>query len=646
MPAEIDPLFVNIENARRLATLWVLGGEISFSPKTIWDEQIARSLKFLGTKEGRSLLNKFKLPVANRFVESLIRESILLSAEKRLETTHLQMAVVSALLCPIRQVIGSCFATAPAIFIQRMQPERLLTDLYDLLMTSSLQRTFEGKEFIVPMSPKWGKRPHDHPLLRVWEFTLASFSDYKTTFGQWNLYHSLGLGSKEDGGIGALIFSSLQEKLDAANEEAKTHHQEFLRSIDSVRASETLLRNADSEDRIRMRKGDLQFKTQQAYGNRERTERASARAEFLSKLYPYLIQTYTEKFQDHFIEVYDADVEKRSERLFEDSPAGFRLCYKHGRRDPSQWTWIQDAKEFTRSLRLFFLAIEPELSSGIEWEEGAIEISAVTTAILHHLESKTFLDFALRKKKPWSYTSGGSMHTLLKGYYCIEGELSEEKRSIVSPTDLLTFFLDLLKGLPYSVTKRFEEDPFHGLLAYSPTHAFLLTPGLSPFKEGWLDKGFTYTWIRDKVIQPGKEILTQISLDQAMQERIGKKVIQGFSSPRPYLSLPEFRSLLVHLAPEKEDGIDSLLFRAFPSNPPLLFADSNWADYFFAFAVNPATLELDLYRISSDGKRAYPMNPWRSYLNGSLDEPWGVLTRPDDLAGSPLSDIALKLKKA
>ena len=238
------------------------------------------------------------------------------------------------------------------------------------------------------------------------------------------------------------------------------------------------------------------------------------------------------------------------------------------------------------------------------------------------------------------------MHTLLKGYYCIEGEVQEEKRPIESPTDLLTFLLELLKALPYPVTKPFEIDPSASLLMYSPTHAFLLKPGLSPFKEGWLDKGFTYTWIRDQVIEPGRQVFEKVRLDRDGQNLIGMKIFGGDFHPYgESLNLPDFRAYLVEKGPDKQDIIDSLLFQTFRPPKPLIFADTNWADYLFAFAINPATLELDLYRVSTDGFRMIPMRSWREYLDGTTSAPWGVLTRPSDLTGGPLSDIALKLRR-
>ncbi len=620
-----------------LARAFVAGEEIDLQTK---------NLNYLHSKEGKTLLNRFKLPVANSYIEILIRKSLKLPPKQKLEQRHLQEAVVSALLSPLRQIIGSCFATAPAIYIQNEQPERLLLDLYDLMMMGKMKRTFGGDEYIVPISPKWGEKEGDHPLLRVWEYTIASFSDYKTTFSRWNLFESLGLDPKHSGGIGHFIYSILQTKLDESNKEVDKLHNEYVRAIDEARVSQTLLRQADSPDRIRMRKGELEVRAHHAGLCKDLRDDAYEKAQGLAEFFPFLIEQYSAKFQEHFLEIFDAEAHYTNEALYEDSPAGFCLVYKHGRSNPSAWTYIKNEEEFFDSLRHFFLAVEPQVNTECEWEEGKKEIELLTTAIVHFVQSEDFRTFALKKKKPWSYISGGSMHTLLKGYYCIEGELSEEKRPIENPTDLLTFLLDLLKAIPYIVTKPFEIDPDASLLMYSPTHAFLLKPGFAPFKEGWLDKGFTYTWIRDNVIDPGKKAYSFIRLDRDAQTLLATKVIHGDFYPHAStLTLSEFRSYLINIAPKQTDEIDNLLFQSFPAPKPLLFADTNWLDYYFALAVNPATLELDLYRVSADGARTYPMTPWRHYLDGSTTIPWGVLTRPSDLTGAALFDLALKLKK-
>ena len=620
-----------------LARAFVAGEEIDFQTK---------NLTYLSSKEGKNLLNRFKLPVANGYIETLVRRTLKLPNKQKLEHSHLKEAVVSALLCPLRQVIGSCFATAPAIYIQNEKPERLLLDLYDLMMMGKMKRTFGGEEYVVPISPKWGRREGDHPLLRVWEYTIASFSDYKTTFSRWNLYSSLGLDPKHKGGIGAFIYSMLQEKLDRFNQEVEKLHSDYTRAIDEARVSQALLRQADSPDRIRMRKTELEVRAHHAEVCKDMRDKAHEKAQGLSKFFPFLIEQYSEKFQEHFLEIFDAEAHYTHEVLYEDSPAGFRLVYKHGRSDPSAWTFIQDEGEFFDSLRHFFIAVEPQVSAECEWEGGVKEIEGLTTQLVHFIDTLEFHKFALKKKRPWSYTSGGSLHTLLKGYFMIEGTITEEKRPIESPTDLLTFLLELLKALSYTVTKPFEIDSEASLLMYSPTHAFLLKPGLSPFKEGWLDNGFTYTWIRDHVIDPAKNHYESIRVDREAQTLLASKIIkEDFYPHAASLSLPDFRSFLLKAAPKREDEIDNLFFQSFSTHPPLLFGDTNWLDYAFAFAVNPGTLDLDLYRVSADKTRTYPMNPWRPYLDGSTKENWGVLTRPSDYSGSPLSDLALKLKR-
>ena len=636
----------SLEHACSLAQVFLAGEPVDFEPKSVWEEHVKQALAYLMTKEAKALLKRFTLPVTSRFVEDLIRTTLSLSPFKRIEKIDVQQAVVSALLYPLRQIIGSCFATAPAIYIQREQPECLLLDLFDLMMTGTLKRTFGGEAYVVPMSPKWGGRKEDHPLLRTWEYTLASFSDYKTMFSSWNLYQSLGLDPKISGGIGSLIYQTLQVKLDDANKEVEKLHEDYLRAVDEARVSQAFLRRADTEDRIRLRKGELDARAHHAYVTKEICDEAHERAGGLAQFFPFLIEQYAALFEEYFLEVYDADIEHVKEVLYEDSPAGFRLCYKHGRKDPSAWTLIHNEEEFFTSLRQFFLGVEVEVSHRCEWEGGEKEIRSLTTAIVHYIDTEEFRAFALKEKKPWSYTSGGNMHTLLKGYYCIEGTLSEEKRSIESPTDLLIFLLDTMKSLPYTVTKPFEIDPLASLLMYSPTHAFLLKPGLPTFKKGWLDKGFTYTWVRDYIIDPGKKALAGVCLDQGKQTLLGKHLFgDAFSPHRESLNLPEFRHYLYEMGRDKEEAIDALLYHTFHKEDPLVFADTNWGDFLFAFAINPATLELDLYRVTSNLRVGFPMNPWRSYLDGTSTAPWGVLTRPSDLTGTGLSDIALKLKK-
>ena len=52
-----------------------------------------------------------------------------------------------------------------------------------------------------------------------------------------------------------------------------------------------------------------------------------------------------------------------------------------------------------------------------------------------------------------------------------------------SPFELLVFFADTLKRIPPSLLEPYLKGQRQSMLMQSPTHAFLLKPFLSPFKE-------------------------------------------------------------------------------------------------------------------------------------------------------------------
>ena len=653
------------------------------------DKQVVNHFAYVldslhSSKDLLNLFNRFKVPVANRYIERLVLYSLALPLKTKVTNRELRRAILTAMLTPLRQNVGSCFATAPAILIQIEQVERLLLDLYDLTMTSSLSRTFGGVQHSVPISPSWGigdlKKPinlshpkvlespgikaafdaagvplfqtpvedkivsvdeliheavhsrfgskeqadtlekeakdtfkafTDHALLKAWEYTLASFSDYKIEFFRWNLYASLGFDSKEEGGIGHLLYQNLQEKLTEANAKTTELHQDYVRAVDEVRMTQALLRQASSRDRIRQLKTELDLRIYHAQSCKDLSDDSGNRAENLSNFFKFLIEQYSEKFPEYFQEVYDAEMFDVQTDLYDDAPAGFRLLYKHGRRDPLAWTLIYNEKEYIQVLISFFMATEPQIAADCEWEEGEKELQDLTTLLIHHLNSEEFLSSAIERmgkahktkqtgallenierfeKKPWSYTSGGTMHTLIRCYYCLEKDLSEESRLVENPMDLLIFLLDLMKGLPYTTTKAFEDNPKKGMLMYSPTHAFVFRPGLAPFKEGWLDKGFSYTWARDQALIPGKEFYEAIRLDRETQQFLAEQFFEKhfcflaaelshqFTPHGATLHLKDYRMHLFNFLRESisepmalADRIDGFLRTAFPLiRPPEL----------------------------------------------------------------------------
>jgi len=99
-----------------------------------------RDEKFL-----RQKILKFDKPYSNKVADQIIRETLLLPPKTVITESHARRAALSSLLCYLRQSVGSCFATAPAIIVHDEQPEKYLDDVADLLNTGRLKRIFGGK---------------------------------------------------------------------------------------------------------------------------------------------------------------------------------------------------------------------------------------------------------------------------------------------------------------------------------------------------------------------------------------------------------------------------------------------------------------------------------------------------------------------
>jgi hypothetical protein len=443
---------------------------------------------------------------------------------------------------------------------------------------------------------------NDHSLLKAWEFTIASFTDYKIEFFRWNLYASLGLNHNQPGGIGEAIYRHLEEKLRETNTTTQKWHQEYERAHDQARTSESLLRNADSYQTARRLKAEHQARVYHMHSLLDMRNTSESQAYRYSQFFEFLLKEYDAKFQEYFQEIYDPSMEDLELDRFEDSPAGFRLIYKHGRSDPSQWTLIHNAAQYIHSLVSFFSMIESAIIAKCEWETGKKEVALITTVVIQHLKTPPFLESSLRRmaeahqstplpfytasmekieKKPWAYTSGGTPTTLLRSYFCLEKEIAEEVRKAESPTDLALFLLDLMKGLPFGTTEVYETDTQRPFLMCSPTHAFLFKPGLEPFKSGWQDRGFTYSWFRDQFLLPAKRFYDDCTLDATQQLFLMRLFTreffphQGdlFFSTFPSLSAAAFRNhFLDQLSPyfkgthliQISDALDAFLQRHLP----------------------------------------------------------------------------------
>lgn len=724
--------------------LYSLGPNRQFDAKH--QELLLRALEQIQeSKELQILLKNVSAPYMNRYADQLIRETLQLPPNSRINDPQARRAVLCVLLCLLRQSVGSCFATAPAIIVHDHQPELMIKDLVELLATSRLKRIFGGVEHSVPLAASWGagdlKRPllimqgsqaeiidicyspgilaaleaaglveeklpakeklqrlktlisnvllpsstatfapfstnveeivknillnelnltaadlqeealpaasfggnammqvaaagggkasaksnfkakfeaactafkstADNALLKSWEFTLASFAETKTTFARWNLYTSLGLEPDEPGGIGQIIYSALQAKLDQLTRRMEDIKIEYEQALSHIRYLEIRLRTAGSEKDAEWLKSEYRTRRYEFETIEERYNHCQSLGRRYSNLLNLLVDLYSDLFPRYFQEVYDADMHEISVGPYDDSPAGFRLLYKYGRANTAQWTRIQTPAEFIDALASFFVSTEMEISTHPEMEGLESDLSDLTTAIVMQIRTPEFLETAFYRmakahktrpikdplanleridKKPWAYTSGGTMGSLVSSYWKREQQPSEVSRWVENPTELLVFLVDTLKAMPPKLAAEFESNPKKYLLMHSPTHAFLLKPGIKSFMELWKSQQFTYTHIRDTFIKPALDLVSSIALSQEMAqfliELLAKKVPvnfqyyfrQVFAYVPVGISPAEFRQHLVHVM-AKERGlafgkilpaeeIDSLLYSELPLFP-------------------------------------------------------------------------------
>ena len=704
-------------------------------------------------KNNAQIARQFKnisRPFAHKVADQLIRDTLALPPNTSITDAHAKRAVLASWLCTLRQNVGSCFATAPAIIVHTEQPSLFLKDVNELLSTGSLKRTFGGIQYAVPLSSSWGagdlrrpiiitqnntaaindlslspgliqalesvnilqsktplankikqlrellhgilearvqkqmytatnseeiidtiilnhlkitrkdledylNRPRDmihesllmqtpqhlktpgtkgetcaafftmqdiaynafkaladNALLKSWEFTLASFSETKSEFTRWNLYSSLGLEPEQVGGIGYTLYTIIKEKLDACNQKIHDLQDEYEQAYGQVKFAEGRLKNASTEKEVQWLRVEYQSKMHEFYLLEEMRNEQNAKAQRLANLFKDLIENFDKLFPEFFQEVYDADMHEVATGPYDDSPAGFRLLYKHGRANTSQWTRIKSPQDFVEALSSFFVAIEPQLIHLPEMEGLEREISECITAVVQHVKTKEFLETAFHRmaaahktpilkdpldhldqidKKPWAYTSGGTMNTLISCYFKIDKKPTQVSRWVENPTELCVFLLDTLKQIPYKVLEEYAQDPLKSMLMTSPTHAFILKPGLQEIREGWQTDVFTYTWVRDRLIIPQERFWDAITLDIEILQYLSEQLVQKvppnfqpqfkmvFGSWRHEMKVKEFRNHVVETMEHDRglnfngrtvvnpDDIDALLYTSLPMIP-------------------------------------------------------------------------------
>lgn len=664
-------------------------------------------------------LLRFSRPLANRWAESVVRDTVGDCSTSPLTNAQIRVSVLSACLTPLRQSVGSCFATAGAILIQEEQLPLLLEDLYELLCTGMLKRTFGGVEFVVPLSPTTGagdlrkqvdgeemagswalllaleatglidraltwerrlarqkqlldpyvahilsygqvirslllaqggvdrqefenfleqerrsrmirggalfgqvskrralceallgkeriaeaafKGAYDNLLLKAWEFTIASFSEVKMEFSKWNMYASLGLHAEEEGGIGALLLHHIEIRWRESKRRFEEMEQECALAFQQVKSVEVLYKQVSSDADWRRLQGEYIARYSHFQACLELRDEAHLRTTRYAEFFSFLIKQYDTLFPLYFQEIYDADMVDVQVGPYEDAPAGFRLVYKRGRTAASLWARIDSAEEYVEAICDFFVLSSVQVAEACPWEGWSRELDDVLSQILSHLRTPEFLQSAIVRmarahqialppdpmkgldtmtKKPWAYTSGGTMEALLRIYFCKETPLTQEQCIPEGATNLLIFILDVLKSLPPSVSESFVRNPNKGMLMQSPTHAFLLHPGWPQLLEGWMDEGFTYTWVRDQWLLPRQDFYSSILLSPSQCKELSAQFagtlpariahqLSGYYALS--LTVQEFAQELLRasasLDPFLSDALDRFLYQSLPLWP-------------------------------------------------------------------------------
>lgn len=741
-----DLLSSQIETFKK--TLYSLGPNRQYD--SVRQELILKVLQSLvDDREIQTLLKTVSKPYLNKDAEEIIRNTLNLSQNQTITESHTKKAVLSAYICYLRQSVGSCFGTAPAIVIHNEQPKTFLRDIVELLGTSRLKRTYGGVEYSVPLSSNWGigdlkkqfifsddlnveknniwyspglinaldavsifpenfklkdkvekakelclaafsqlkdksnylvinmeellraillnqyqlkeediiayqakerllskgsllistpqntvttnisshvpkflnqlelaktafKILVDNALLKSWEFTISSFSENKAGFTNWNLYASLGFKANESHGIGETIYEMLKEKLDESNRKVHDFQNEYEQAFSHVKYLETRMRTTSTENELKYLKIEYQSRVHDFHFLEEMRDKLHAKAKRLASLFDLLVDIFMYLFPQYFQEVYDAGMQDIAASQYDDSPAGFRLLFKHGRGNTAQWTRIYTADEFIDSLVAFFTSTESEIRNSADMEGLEDEFSQIITAVVLKIRTGEFLESAFSRmaaahhtvmvkdplnnldkidKKPWAYVSGGSMSTLVTTYYKREQKPNEVARWVENPVELLVFLVDSMKQLPQKLKDEYANDQNKSMLIHSPTHAFTLKPGFNEFKMAWQSEVFTYTYIRDQLLAPRERFIRQIILDEEMMEFCINELLESLpinfenyiksslKSIYKTLSPIEFRNHLVdQLKRDKsltytgrslftKDDIDSKLYSLLPLFP-------------------------------------------------------------------------------
>src|SRR3989344_1062414 len=526
----------------------------------------------------------------------------------------------------------------------------------------------------------------DCALLRTWEYTLASFADLKTEFTRWNLYISLGMHPEEKGGIGEFLYREIDGELQNTNQKIEALSREMEACQGSLQPLEVMFQGAMGATQRNQIKSEWMTQSLAVESLGKFRGELVSRGEALTRVFSSLIEQYDQKMQEYFQELFDPAISAEEAEIIDDSAAGFRLVYKHGRKDASQWTAIENADQYIDSLRDFFSTVERDLE--VPEVLGREFLTGLSTRMIQFIQKPAFLTSSFERAKakqrrsPWDYVSGGTLQILLASYSNRQRPFTEAKICPGSSAELLDFLQKVKKG--------------RALLMHSPTHAFILYPDLlTDNLHKNLRKMEWDAFSQEHIVH---------TLSHRMIEEHKALFIHRFRQlPAAQTSL-EFRLNLIHaLDPtmkHKETVVDSCLYEQIPLLPrekaqeaiyqicevlggsgwsdlveewygpldlynalkyailhssknafshedwdmkiakamrdlgylptPYLFGDTNWSSWFFGFLHHPITHELELWRLNRTATQGAPMSEWKQWQSPQNSSEWVILIEPNE----------------
>ena len=624
--------FKNIESLIKLLKeqQFVLSSE--FETLNFYYSFLVQQLSTLRSTKVQKLIRGFSKASLCEYTNEMLADCLQINDAKKVICWFQEdywILALSAFLHPLRQSVGSCFATSVCIRIQNGDPESFFSDLFDIFATQVIKRTYEGFEHSVPVNTSIlsfycdlefsfstvekfrlseeckavlqcysfdkGKflshlyqfensttslrkiilsfgfsgenhagasivkkkshnelsdkhevedlffkdlnallyRLYEHPLLKAWEYSLASLAESKSSILDWNISIALGLNPKEKDGVGEKAYRYLTDQLTTINEKLKGTDSRYEQIYFQLKTLERRASSASETGFDSWAKVEYHNLLSEYRALSDERDRLSIKAKKLSEMFNVIVDCLKRNIPLYFQELYDPSMQEINFSYDHDFPAGFRLIYKHGRSNPLSWTRIVNQELFVQYFVEFFRFVENDLLSHDGYENLSEFIQNLITELIQHLERNEFIESAhervrsFRREhrcvseeegklscKPWCYISGGSLEHLLKNYYKRPAGFTKFSKRIAAPVELMVFLVDFVKQCSVAEEEQFSSNNQLSYLMSSPTHAFILEPSWLPFENILENRQlFTYTWVRDSWINPLKRNLYEIKLD-------------------------------------------------------------------------------------------------------------------------------------